>query len=288
MNKKKEKQLKDLYEQAMAAKDLHQMDEAIALFIQAADGGYQQAMLSLGNIFHWGNGVEPDDDKAIYWLKKDADLGSEAACINLGHTYCDKEDNDENNRLAWMYYEKAADIDKRNAFFLGRMIFEERFGNYEDEQQKLLEAKKYFLMSFVNGDALSGLFLWKIEIKLGKTDKAAEYYRSGEKNMTQPSDYNNWGCTLCEWGESEKALPYIEKCLSLMGEDAKPTQLNNYAECLYDLEREDEALQMFKKCIELCKQKDERRLLNNIMEDMKRKFGDNFQVESAHGETSHR
>ncbi len=106
--------------------------------------------------------------------------------------------------------------------------------------------------------------------------------------MTQPSDYNNWGCTLCEWAEPEKALPYIEKCLSLMGEDAKPTQLNNYAECLYDLEREEEALQMFKKCIELCKQKDERRLLNNIMEDMKRKFGDNFQVESAHGETSHR
>ena len=159
MNKKKEKQLKDLYEQAMAAKDLHHMDEAIALLTQAADGGYQQAMLTLGSIYHWGNGVEPDEDKAIYWLKKDADLGSEAACINLGHTYCDKEDNDENNRLAWTYYEKAADIDKRNAFFLGRMIFEERFGNYEDEQQKMSEAAKYFIVSLVNGYALSGLYL---------------------------------------------------------------------------------------------------------------------------------
>ena len=288
MNKKKEKQLKDLYEQAMAAKDLHQMDEAIALLTQAADGGYQQAMLTLGSIYHWGNGVEPDDDKAIYWLKKDADLGSEAACINLGHTYCDKEDNDENNRLAWTYYEKAADIDKRNAFFLGRMIFEERFGNYEDEQQKMSEAAKYFIVSLVNGYALSGLYLWKIEIKLGQTDKAEEYYRSGEKKFRRPADYNNWGCTLCEWGEPNKALPYIEKCVSLMGEDVKPTQLNNYAECLYDLEREDEALPMFKKCIALCKQKDERRLLHYIMEDMKRRFGDNFQVESAHGETSHR
>ena len=280
MNKKKEKQLKDLYEQAMAAKDLYQMDEAIALLTQAADGGYQQAMLTLGSIYHWGLEVDPDDDKAIYWLKKDADLGSEAACINLGHTYYDKEENDENNRLAWMYYEKAADIDKRNAFFLGRMIFEERFGNYEDEQQKMSEAAKYFIVSLVNGYALSGLYLWKIEIKLGQTDKAEEYYRSGEKKFRRPADYNNWACTLCEWAEPERALPYIEKCLSLMGEDAKPTQLNNYAECLYDLEREDEALQMFKKCIELCKQKDERRLLNNIMEDMKRKFGDNFQMES--------
>lgn len=288
MNKKKEKQLKDLYEQAMAAKDLHHMDEAIALLTQAADGGYQQAMLTLGSIYHWGMEVDPDDDKAIYWLKKDADLGSEAACINLGHTYCDKEDNDENNRLAWTYYEKAADIDKRNAFFLGRMIFEERFGNYEDEQQKMSEAAKYFIVSLVNGYALSGLYLWKIESKLGQTDKAEEYYRSGEKKFRRPADYYNWACTLCEWGEPNKALPYIEKCVSLMGEDVKPTQLNNYAECLYDLEREDEALQMFKKCIELCKQKDERRLLNNIMEDMKRKFGDNFQVESAHGETSHR
>ena len=281
MDNKNEKQLKDLYMQAMAAMELHHMDEAIALLIQAADGGYQQAMLSLGNIFHWGNGVEPDEDKAIYWLKKDAELGSAAACRNLAHVYYeDKEDNEENNHLAWTYYEKAMEIDEQNAFFLGRMIFEDRCGNYEDEQQKLLEAKKYFLMSFVYGDALSGLYLWKIEIKLGQTDKAEEYYHSGEKKFRRPADYNNWACTLCEWGESEKALPYIEKCLSLMGEDAKPTQLNNYAECLYDLEREEEALQMFKKCIELCKQKDERRLLNNILEDMKRKFGDNFQVES--------
>ena len=68
------KQLKDLYEQAMAAKDLHHMDEAIALLTQAADGGYQQAMLTLGVIYHWGLEVDPDDDKAIYWLKKDADL----------------------------------------------------------------------------------------------------------------------------------------------------------------------------------------------------------------------
>lgn len=279
MNKKKEKQLKDLYEQAMAAKDLHHMDEAIALLTQAADEGYQQAMLTLGSMYHWGMGVEPDDDKAIYWLKKDADLGSEVACINLGHTYCDKEDNDENNRLAWTYYEKAAEMDERNAFYLGRMIFDDRWGNYSNEPQKLLEAKKYFLMSFVYGDALSGLFLWKIEIKLGQTDNAERYYRMGEENMTQPSDYNNWGCKLCEWAEPERALPYIEKCLSLMGENVKPIQLNNYAECLYDLEREDEALQMFKKCIALCKQKDERRLLNNILEDMKRKFGDNIQVE---------
>lgn len=273
-------ELQELYKQAIAAMELHHMDEAITLLNQAADGGYQQAMLTLGSMYHWGMGVEPDDDKAIYWLKKDADLGSEVACINLGHTYCDKEDNDENNRLAWTYYEKAAEMDERNAFYLGRMIFDDRWGNYSNEQQKLLEAKKYFLMSFVYGDALSGLFLWKIEIKLGKTDKAEEYYRSGEKKFRRPADYNNWACTLCEWGEPNKALPYIEKCVSLMGEDVKPTQLNNYAECLYDLEREDEALQMFKKCIELCKQKDERRLLNNIMEDMKRKFGDNFQVES--------
>lgn len=281
MNKKKEKQLKDLYEQAMAAKDLHHMDEAIALLTKAADGGYQQAMLTLGSIYHWGNGVEPDEDKAIYWLKKDADLGSEAACRNLAHVYYeDKEDNEENNRSAWKYYEKAAEIDKRDAFYLGRMIFEDRWGDYDDEQQKMSEAAKYFIVSLVNGYALSGLYLWKIAIKLGQTDKAEEYYRSGEKRFRRPADYNNWACTLCEWGESEKALPYIEKCLSLMGEDAKPTQLNNYAECLYDLEREEEALQMFKKCIELCKQKDERRLLNNILEDMKRKFGDNFQVES--------
>ena len=280
MNKKKEKQLKDLYEQAMAAKDLHHMDEAIALLTQAADGGYQQAMLTLGVIYHWGLEVDPDDDKAIYWLKKDADLGSEAACINLGHTYYDKEENDENNRLAWMYYEKAMEIDEQNAFYLGRMIFEDRWENYDDEQQKLTEAKKYFLTSLLLGDALSGLYLWQMEIKLGQTDSAEKYYRMGEKNMAQPSDYNNWGCKLCEWAEPERALPYIEKCLSLMGENVKPIQLNNYAECLYDLEREDEALPMFKKSIELCKQKDERRLLHYIMEDMKRKFGDNFQVES--------
>lgn len=274
-----QEKLKKMYHEAQSLIQSKSYDEAIRILTQAAEGGYNQAMLTLGSMYYWGKGVEPDTDKAIYWLKKDADMGSHSACLNLAHAYYELGDTEENNRLAWKYYFKAASLDERDLFYLGRMIYEKRI-DFETVKQQIeqLIGVEYedllFIDSLAAGEADSALYIWKM-YQEADADLAEEYYRNGEKLLKTPKDYNNWAWQLCEWGEYEKALPYIEKCLS-MEEQGKehPNHLDTYAECLYGLGRKQDAERTFGMVMIAYQERDERRRLHDTWEKMKQKYSD--------------
>ncbi|MBO7458674.1 MAG: SEL1-like repeat protein [Paludibacteraceae bacterium] len=239
---------------------------------KAAERENSQAMLTLGSMYYWGKGIEPDTEKAIFWLKRAADTGSHSACLNLAHVYYKLGDTEENNQLAWKYYYEAYMYDSKNALFLGRMIFDNRVDKIDNEQQRLDEAKDFFNEALAEGGVSeAGLYLWKIALLSGKSiDEADSYYLNGESLLESPKDYNNWAWLLCEWGEYEKALPYIEKSLS-MEEQGKenPDHLDTYAECLSGLERKAEAEHAFREAIKGYQERDIRKLLRDTCEKVK-------------------
>lgn len=277
---KNDNQLQALYEQSKAAMEMHQYDEMYALLNQAAEEGYRPAMVTLGRMYYNGKGVEPDEDKAIYWLTKAADLGSTAACKNLGHIYYDKGDTDENNRLAWKYYSASTEWKANNLFYVGKMIIENRVRNIGtiwsegfDDEERTDVGISYYQDALDAKYSLAGLYLWKMYRMYGLTDPAEEFYKQGEQLMETPAEYNNWAFTLSEWGEHEKALPYIEKAMEMVGEDKlRPYMIDTYAEVLFGLGRLDEAKQAFDKCLAVAKNLDERRHIRETEEKIKQKF----------------
>ena len=277
-----QEKLKKMYHEAQSLIQSKSYDEAIRILTQAAEGGYNQAMLTLGSMYYWGKGVEPDTDKAIYWLKKDADMGSHSACLNLAHAYYELGDTEENNRLAWKYYFKAASMDDKDLFYLGRLIYEKRI-DFETVKQQIeqLIGVEYedllFIDSLAAGKADSALYIWKM-YREADTDLAEEYYSDGEKMLKTPKDYNNFAWELFKLGETEKALPYVEKCMSLATEQEieHPAYFDTYAEVMFALGRQEEAERAFRKVIKAYQERDERRHLRETREKAK-SFG--FEIE---------
>lgn len=281
------------FKRAMKDLEKHNTDEAIERLTALARYGYRQAMLALGSIYYWGKCVDPDTYKAIHWLSKDADMGSRSACRNLGNIYYNMGSNPENDRLAWQYYSAAAMLDGEDSFYQGRFFSDKRtefIGSQiepplEGEEDELCAEIEYFDDALDEGMALAGLYLWQIYRQMGNISLAETHYlrtnlevaeslySEGENLLVTPFDYNDWAYALCKFGEYEKALPYIEKCLSLAGKkNLRPSYLDTYAEILYGLGRLDEAKEAFNRCLEMYTEKDERRCIYEIKEKIRKKF----------------
>jgi len=271
MNKSQEKKLEQMYHKAQSLMDMKKNDEAVLLFTQAAKDGYNQAMLTLGSMYYWGIGVEPDTDEAVYWLERDAALGSMVSISNLGYVYSHLDDTKTNNRLAWEYYIESYKHDSKSAFYLGKLIFDNRAGKYKSEKQRLDEAKVFFKKAFDAGEIAAGVYLWKIALLSGESKETADtYYHDGEALLESQQDYGVWAWNLLELGEYEKALPYIEKCLSMEkpGEEIPP-HLYTYAECLYGLGRKEDAERIFGLALNAYRKIDKRKLVYEICDKMK-------------------
>ena len=278
MNKREEKKSKNLYHQGCAEVEMRNYAEAIRLFHEAAHFGSVHAMLKLGTLYYFGFGIVPNTEKAIHWLRLAAEKGSLSATLNLANVYYEMNRGKETDKKAWRYYEEASIYDEKHMFYMGRMYFDGRCQNkYASEEQRLFDGAAFFQSALIDGCALAALYLYKINIIQERTEIADECYAEGESLIEAPQDFNNWAYMLCEWNEYEKALPYIERCLSMMEQDdERPAYYDTYGECLYGLGRKDEAQQMFGKCLEAYRQRDERRGIQETWEKMKQLFGDSI------------
>lgn len=278
MKRRQIKKMKNVYNQAHAQFKSSHFNEAIKLLTRSAQGGYLPSMLTLGRFYYWGKGVPTDVDKAIFWLQRAADTGSRAAHYILGKIYftmiapdkvlsgvhlCDEDFYKSQRKqfppqqlriLAYDHFCMAHD-----PIWMGIMNYEA--GNEE-------RAKDNFSFAFEKkADPLSALYLWRIT-------SDSTWYEIGRHLLGESATkWNDWAYTLCEWGEYAKALPYIEKALSMEKEnEISPEFLDTYAECLYGLDRKQEAKQFFQECLESYNNRNNSLMSRVTLIKMKQKF----------------
>lgn len=268
------------YKQALEELEQHHTDAAITTLSTLARSGYRKAMLALARVYCIGKGVDFDTNKSIHWLCQAAEKGSYVACRNLGNIYYEMGDTEENNQQAWKYYSLAASMRGQAHFYIGKMIIENRIRNIDtiwsvgfDADERIEVGVSYYNDALSAKYPLAGLYLWKMYRMYGLSDEAERLYKQGEQLMETPADFNNWAFTLSEWGENDKALPYILKCMEMVGEDNLCTyMLDTYAEVLYGLGRLDESKEVFSQCLQKAADTDERRCLHETTEKIRMKF----------------
>ena len=276
MKTTKSTKLEKMYSKALEAQKLHHFDEAITILDEAARQGSLAAILRIAGIYHFGIGVEPNDDKAIeYLLWADYDA---RALVNLGTIYYEMEPTEENMRKAWLYYDRAEELNHRYIFYLAKMCFEKRV--YEEEDYPILEeAETYFSVAFDDGEPISGLYLWKICQMKGKTSEGNEYLAETWRRLTMelnsPREYHNAAEVLCSFGEYKMALPYIDSCMTIVDEEEYPEYMNTYAAVLYGIGEKDKAMKMYTRCMNLYQKECHNKELRETWETMNEKFRDN-------------
>lgn len=106
-----------------------------------ADIGYSKAQASLAWMYHTGNGVEKNLDKALELYRKAADQGHSIAQNNLGVFYEKGLNVPKNEKTAALWYRKAAEVGYSYAQYNLATLYAEGRGVNQD-----LEQAKYWLL----------------------------------------------------------------------------------------------------------------------------------------------
>ena len=117
----------------------------VAWFRKAADQGYSQAQVHLGNMYLYGQGVPKDIKKAVAWFRKGAQQGDASAQYNLGEMYHQGEGVVQDNIQAHKWFNIAGANGEKNAIKF-RGIIEKRMSPSQIKKAKRLARewlKKY-------------------------------------------------------------------------------------------------------------------------------------------------
>ncbi|HEX3151170.1 MAG TPA: thioredoxin domain-containing protein [Gemmataceae bacterium] len=107
------------------------VEEAVKWYRKSAEQGFDLGQNSLGLAYSEGEGVEEDEIEAMKWLTKAAEQGLPTAMCNLGDEY-GKKDTDRDDRKAFQWYKRAADLNSRTGQFSVAEAYEEGKGVDED------------------------------------------------------------------------------------------------------------------------------------------------------------
>ncbi len=82
---------------------------AFELFAEKAEEGDVDAMYTLGWLYRYGKGGEPDIEQAVRWYERAAELGNAAASLDLGCMYDNGEGVGQDYVKAFEYYQRAVE-----------------------------------------------------------------------------------------------------------------------------------------------------------------------------------
>ncbi len=95
-------------------------ENAVYLYIKAAEQGDPEAQFNLGVSYDFGEGVRKNPEQAVYWYSKAAEQGHLQAQVNLAICYEEGEGVPKNPEKAVFWYSKAAEQGHPEAqFYLG-------------------------------------------------------------------------------------------------------------------------------------------------------------------------
>ena len=90
-------------------------EEAVYWYEEAAENGHVEAMYELGQCYSLGIGVEEDEEEAVSWYRKAARKKHPDAMYELANCYYYGNGVNENDRRAKEWYQKAAEAGNKDA-----------------------------------------------------------------------------------------------------------------------------------------------------------------------------
>lgn len=103
--------MKTLFEQGLELEKKGDYESALAIYLQEAELGNDEAECRVGNIYRFGRGYPKDYDKALYWYRRSAERGNSYAESNIGSMYRFGQGVEKNYSLALKWYLKSAEQD---------------------------------------------------------------------------------------------------------------------------------------------------------------------------------
>lgn len=104
---------------AEAARTEEDFDTALECYNKVLEGEEQvyiaDAMYSIGYMYHFGQGIDPDYPKAMEWYEKAVDLGYSSAMIAIGYMYQNGQGVDQDYPKALEWYDRAANLGNATA-----------------------------------------------------------------------------------------------------------------------------------------------------------------------------
>ena len=79
--------MSNFFEQGLEFENKNDYENALRLYLQAAEQNHDMAECRIGNIYRFGRGIAKDYEKALYWYHRSAKKGNSLAQSNIGSMY---------------------------------------------------------------------------------------------------------------------------------------------------------------------------------------------------------
>lgn len=135
----RKKQAEALYEEGKRTYDLVQRADK---FYQAAAMGYAPAQNSLGECYHYGQGVSPNESKAVEWFWKAAGQAETEAQFNLANCFFYGHGVAQNYTEAARWYQMAAEQGQPHAQYMLARCFAYGWGVPQSHETALIWYQK--------------------------------------------------------------------------------------------------------------------------------------------------
>jgi len=122
----------EAFEKGVAAFEVGQYKEAIALWEPAAEEGNVDALVNLAQLYRLGLGVDQDDAKAFELYEKAAQQGSDDAQVNVAFQLLMGKGADQDRQEAAGWFAKAADQGNALAQYNLGLMYEKGIGVAQD------------------------------------------------------------------------------------------------------------------------------------------------------------
>lgn len=120
-----------------------------------AEQGHARAQYSLGSCYHFAQGVEEDQSRAVEWYRKAAEQGYIDAQYNLGFCYQFSYGMEQDLSQAVVWYKKAAEQGHASAQAYLGLLYENGIGVAEDIKEAVVWYK-----NLLNKDILMLSVIW--------------------------------------------------------------------------------------------------------------------------------
>ncbi len=115
-------------------------NEEFDVMLKLAQDGNPTACYNMSLCYQYGYlDTEPDNDKAVYWAKKAADLGVSDAMVDVGIYYLSFENN---WKLAKKYFEQGAEKNNPYAYYMLGLCYSNALNVKKDIKKGLENYKK--------------------------------------------------------------------------------------------------------------------------------------------------